>query len=184
MALQALGDRDSAEEVAQETLVRTLQALRDKRRKAPEHLGAFVRGVARHVISDMWAARRCAQPLEALPGGECRAAREDPLCALVTQEEREHVRRALQRLLPSDRYILHLSFFEGLTPSEIAHRVGEPASRIRKRKSRALRRLREAFRVEAETPQKGSRSSHQIRTHRALHGADSPETTLEARPGQ
>jgi DNA-directed RNA polymerase specialized sigma24 family protein len=100
MALQALGDRDAAEEVAQETLVRTLQALRDESRKAPEHLGAFVRGIARHVISDMWDARRCARPLEALPGGEGRAPREDPLSALVTQEEGERVRRALQRLHP------------------------------------------------------------------------------------
>ncbi len=173
MALQALGDRDAAEEVAQETLVRTLQALRDGGRKAPEHLGAFARGVARHVISDMWDARRCARPLEALPGGEGRAPLEDPLCALVTQEEGERVRRALQRLHPSDRHILHLSFFEGLTPSEIAHRVGEPASRIRKRKSRALQRLRETFRLASETPRKRSRPSHQVRTPAALHSTGS-----------
>ena len=131
--------------MAQETLVRTLQALRDKRRKAPEHLGAFVRGVARHVISDMWAARRCAQPLEALPGGECRAAREDPLCALVTQEEREHVRRALQRLLPSDRYILHLSFFEGLTHSEICQQLELPLGTVKSRLRLAFAKLRKAM---------------------------------------
>ena len=50
------------------------------------------------------------------------------------------------KLIPSDlsatdQEILHLSFFEGLSPAEITDHLNEPAERIRKRKSRARLRL-------------------------------------------
>ncbi len=145
MALRALGDPEAAEEAVQETLVRALEALRDGRPRDPEKLGAFVRGIARHVIADAHHARQRSAPLDAVPETQHGAGGNDPLSALISDEERDSVRRALARLSAADRDILHLSFFEGLTPLEIAERLGEPALRIRKRKSRALRRLREAF---------------------------------------
>ena len=52
MALRALGDPEAAEEAVQETLVRALEALREGRPRDPEKLGAFVRGIARHVIAE------------------------------------------------------------------------------------------------------------------------------------
>ncbi len=53
MALRSLGDREAAEEAAQETLTRAVEASKQGRIKNPEKLGAFVRGIARHVIADM-----------------------------------------------------------------------------------------------------------------------------------
>src|SRR5437763_11087226 len=44
MALQALGDADVAQDVAQEALVRALAAIEDRRLADPSRLGAFVRG--------------------------------------------------------------------------------------------------------------------------------------------
>jgi RNA polymerase sigma-70 factor (ECF subfamily) len=145
MALHTLGDWDVAEEVAQETLVRALEVLCGSRPTPPENLGAFVRGIARHVIADTCYARRRSIPLEDMPYKKGGANTQDPLSLLVTEEERGRVRGALLELSPADRDLLHLAFFEGLTPSEIAERIDEPAARIRKRKSRALHRLREAF---------------------------------------
>jgi RNA polymerase sigma-70 factor (ECF subfamily) len=145
MALRALGDLEAAEEVVQETLVRALEALRDGRPKDPEKLGAFARGIARHVIADTRKALGRSIPLEAISDVRLDPGRDNPLTALVTAEERGRVRQALSLLSAADRQVLHLSFFDGLTPAEIAERVGEPALRIRKRKSRALRRLRRAF---------------------------------------
>jgi RNA polymerase sigma-70 factor (ECF subfamily) len=145
MALHALGDPEAAEEAVQETLVRALEALRDGRPRDPKKLGAFVRGIARHVIADAHNARSRSAPLDAVPETERGTVNDDPLSALITEEERDRVRRALAQLSAADRDILHLSFFEGMTPVDIAERLGEPALRIRKRKSRALRRLRDAF---------------------------------------
>lgn len=149
MALRALGDPEAAEEVVQETLVRALEALRDGRPNDPEKLGAFVRGIARHVIADTQRARQRHAPLDVVESTACGTSQNDPLTALISTEERDRVRQALTRLSAGDREILHLSFFEGLTPLEIAERLAEPGLRIRKRKSRALGRLRQAFLGEA-----------------------------------
>jgi RNA polymerase sigma factor (sigma-70 family) len=155
MALQALGDPEAAEEVAQETLVRALETLGDGRTESPGNLGAFVRGIARHVIADTCQSRRRRISLDAVRHRKDFSDSDDPLSLLVTREERRRVRRTLGELSPSDRDILKLSYFEGLTPLEIARRLGEPAPRIRKRKSRALQRLREAL-----SPEPGAVTGH------------------------
>lgn len=142
MALRALGNSEIAEEVAQETLVRAFHALRTSR---PERLGPFVAGIARHVIADIIRAKPREVSLDALtPDSEAQAG-PDPLVALCEESERVRVQEALAQLAPNDRDVLRLSFFEGLSPTEIARRLGTPPERIRQRKLRALARLREAF---------------------------------------
>jgi RNA polymerase sigma factor (sigma-70 family) len=145
MALRALGDADAAEEAAQETLGRALAALADGRAPEIHNLGAFVHGIARHVIADVRRARWRLVGADALANQPDPASTEDALGRAVAAEERERVRAALRRLSSGDREILHLSFYEGLTPAEVADRLGEPPLRVRKRKSRALERLRRVF---------------------------------------
>jgi len=140
MARRALGDGAAAEDAVQETLARTLTALRANRLERREKLGAFVAGIARHVIADLHRERSRVVPL--LPGAADAGAAPDPLARLVSDGERRRVRRGLAALSETDREVLRLSYFEGLSPAEIARRVAEPAPRIRKRKSRALERLR------------------------------------------
>ncbi|UCC83641.1 MAG: sigma-70 family RNA polymerase sigma factor [Gemmatimonadota bacterium] len=149
MALRALGDPEAAEEVAQETLTRVVRAVRAGRVKWGECLGGFVRGIARHVIADVFRARKRSTGLEAVAERANAAQPDDPLTILILAEEQQRVGRALSQLAEGDREILHLSFFAGLTPAEIAERLDEPVSRIRKRKSRALERLRRAFHGDA-----------------------------------
>ncbi len=144
IALRALEDPDDAEDVAQETMSRTIQALREGRFQRDRSLGAFVRGIARHVIADALRARGRTSRLRAV-GDPFRRRPGDGLTALVSREEQDRLHEALQQLSDSDRELLRLSFFDGLTPAQIAERWGEPSERIRKRKSRALMRLREAF---------------------------------------
>lgn len=146
LALRELGDRDVAEEVVQETLVRTLEALDSERIGDRDRLGAFVRGVARHVIVDEMRRRGRAADLPGDPPD--RTTERDALTALVRSEDRAAVHTALDRLSRTDRDLLELSFMDGLTPRDIAARTDEPAERVRKRKSRALARLRAAFLAE------------------------------------
>ena len=142
MALHDLRDPDLAEEVAQDTMVRLVQALREGRLQDPAHLGAFTRAIARHVIVDTLRGR---QRLVATATPEEPASDEDTLGALVSAEQATRVRAALAELSAGDRDILRLSFFEGLTPQQLAERTGEPSPRVRKRKERALERLRKVF---------------------------------------
>ena len=145
MAVHRLGSADAAEEAIQETLARAVLALANGRPADPARVPAFVAGIARHVIADVTRARRRLVPLDSLGGSEYPAVEADALNALVSAAERARVRAALSELRPDDRELLRLCYFEGLTPTELAARLGEPAERIRKRKSRALERLRAAF---------------------------------------
>jgi len=142
MALCALRDGDAADDVAQESLARVLQALREGRLRNPERLGAFARAIAHHVIVDTLRTRLRVTSLGSSPE---LAGEEDALRTLVSAEQAARVRAALERLSAGDREILRLSFFEGLTPQELATRSGAPSARIRKRKERALERLRAVF---------------------------------------
>lgn len=142
MALRAFGDADLADEVAQETIVRAFHALRSSR---PEILGPFVAGIARHVITDIIRAKQRDVPLEDLSPESEPQTSGDPLFLLCEAGEHARVRQALELLTKDDRDLLRLSFFEGLSSSEIAKRIGAPPERIRQRRHRALARLREAF---------------------------------------
>ena len=145
MAVRSLGTADAAEEAVQETLARAVTALARDQLADPAKLPAFVAGIARHVIVDMQRARYRSVSLESLPVAAHPSYHPDALKALVSAEERARVRAALVSLSESDRNLLGLCYVDGLAPTEIAERTGEPADRIRKRKSRAMDRLREAF---------------------------------------
>lgn len=142
LALRALGTADDAEEAVQETLARALEAVRAGRVPAGVPLPAFVYGIARHVLAD--AGRRRKKERTHLDSDltPLAAAQSSPLESLIRQEEQDQVRWALARLPAEDRRLLTRCFLEGESIQDIADRSGLPAVRLRKRKSRALERLR------------------------------------------
>jgi len=141
MAMVALRDAESAEEVAQESVVRIHQALREGRLRDPQRLGAFARAIAHHVIIDVLRAQRRLVRLER-PETELPAPGPDPLAALTSAEQTARIAAALERLSAADQEILRLSFIEGRTPQDVARELRQPGARVRKRKERALARLR------------------------------------------
>ena len=60
----------------------------------------------------------------------------------VIAEDREVVHSALERLSEPQRRVVELAFFEGLTQTEIAARLGEPLGTIKTRARLGLERLR------------------------------------------
>jgi RNA polymerase sigma-70 factor (ECF subfamily) len=168
MALRAFGDPDLADEVAQESIVRAFHSLRSSR---PERLGSFVAGIARHVIADIIRARPREVPLDNIAPDSVPRTQRDALTILCDASEQAQVRQALALLAREDRDLLRLVFFDGLSPSEIAERLGAPAERIRQRKLRALARLRLAF---DETAEPG------MRRHASQPGATMKRTGVGA----
>ncbi len=143
IAIRSLGDAELADEVVQETLSRAVVALREGRLQDPARLGAFVRGILRHVVTDELRRRgRLAGIERALDAAGDGA---DALESIVRDEQAAAVRAALAQLPPADQRLIHLCFVDGRTPGEIASQLREPAERVRKQKSRALERLRQAF---------------------------------------
>ncbi len=162
MALAALGDADAAKDVVQESLARCLEALQQDRLADRTKIGAFVYGIARHVIADLHRGRRRTSSLDARHEAAQDTRLDDPLSQLITQEERERVRAIFAGLSEQDRDILHLSFFEGLSPAAIAERTGASSEVIWKRKSRALARLRHAYLARHDAGQESDPSATDI----------------------
>lgn len=141
VALRSLGDAELAREALQETLARTVAAVRAGTVPHDVRLPAYACGILRHVIADIRADRRRLAPA----GLDPQTA--DPACpsaleALIEEEERLQVRRAVAAMAPEERELLIRCFVGGERVAELARRLGVPAARIRKRKSRAIARLR------------------------------------------
>ncbi len=146
IALRRLRDTDAAHEAVQEILTRTLALASQGRTVNSDELVRIAHGIARHVFADVIRSRIRESRLSPLhENDQLSGPAFDALAPLIAAEEQERLRRALQQLGPADHQLLHLSYFEELTPAELSRRLGEPAERIRKRKSRALARLRQAF---------------------------------------
>ena len=63
----------------------------------------------------------------------------------LTPEDRLALQEALARLSPVEAELIRLQYFEGYTPKEIAERLGLPYETVKKRRQRALARLRKSL---------------------------------------
>lgn len=141
IATRALGDRDAAQDAVQETLLRVLGTLRGKGLPDGYTLESYVYGTLRHVIGD---AHRSRHRFLSLPDW---LAWNDasPLDQLVDDQDAERIQRAMRTLDREDRALLRACYVEGEKVVDIARQLNQPPDRIRKRKSRALQRLRAAL---------------------------------------
>ena len=144
-AARRLRDRNAAEDVAQETLRRALEALRDGRVQHLVALPAFLFKTAQNIC--MHRGRSAAREAKALNrfGQDAREAPSvapaDALTALIGEERRSQVREALGSLAESDRDLLRMIYGEAMPPAEIARTLGTNIVALRARKHRALQRL-------------------------------------------
>jgi RNA polymerase sigma factor (sigma-70 family) len=141
VALRRLGNRDDARDAAQETIARLLARVRSGRLTCEGELAPIAWGIARHVITDMLRERGRGE----VGLTDVSADAPGPLDRLATEEDIRLVRSALSQLQPADRSLLHRCFVDGEKIGKIASALGEPAERLRKRKSRALQRLAAAL---------------------------------------
>lgn len=159
-ALRRLGDPTAAEDVAQETLRRVVEALREKRLEDPDALPAYVFQTARHVCLHHHRSRkRERRALRRLTDIDAPRGGADPLSHLLTEERRRAVRRALGELREPDRRLLRLFFYEGEETDEVARRFGISRGAARVRKHRALKRLWEALSEQGNEPTAGEPGS-------------------------
>jgi RNA polymerase sigma-70 factor (ECF subfamily) len=134
LALRIVRDAAEAEDVVQEVFVQAWrQAARfDPSRGTPE---AWLCTMARTRALDRLRRRtaRREDPAESGPAPVERPPTEDGIA----------VRKALETLSADQRRALELAYYEGLTQSEIASRLGEPLGTIKTRIRTAMIRLRE-----------------------------------------
>jgi RNA polymerase sigma-70 factor, ECF subfamily len=136
LALRILRDVAEAEDVVQEVFLQVWrQADRfDAARGTPE---AWICTIARSRALDRLRRRAArkedAGPVEPFPAAE--PATDDALA----------VRTAVAGLSEDQRRAVELAYYEGLTQTEIARRLGEPLGTIKTRIRTAMMRLREAL---------------------------------------
>jgi RNA polymerase sigma-70 factor, ECF subfamily len=139
LALRRLGDRGRAEEAVQETFASVWRSARTYR---PERgPGApWLYAVARNAIVD--GARTRVEPVVA-------ETSEEPSTDVGPAERAEQswtswrVHRALEELPESERIVLELAYWRGLSQSEIAERLRIPLGTVKTRTRSGLRRLAE-----------------------------------------
>jgi RNA polymerase sigma-70 factor (ECF subfamily) len=151
MAVVRTRDHELARDLAQETLLAVLQALRKGQVRDSDRIEGFVAGVARNVINNH-KRRRLKHPESSL---------DEDTPAIVVEDDREGperrrlMARALSTLSAADRQVLLLTLVEGLKPGQIASKIGVSADVARTRKSRALKRILEVLEIQSRNAADG-----------------------------
>jgi RNA polymerase sigma factor (sigma-70 family) len=184
-ALRRTRDADAADEATQEVLARTVALVREREIADRDEIARIAHGIARHVLADQsrkWARFRNFVTAHEASGPPHAAI--DALTTLISAEEQLRLRRAWDTLSPGDRVVLRRTFFEQMSPGALARELHESPERTRKRKSRALARLREAFFGLSEAPGREA-ASGRAASGRAASGhaaADAPIYEVQAIP--
>jgi RNA polymerase sigma-70 factor, ECF subfamily len=144
MAVVRTRDHDLAWDLAQETLLAVLQALRKGQLRDRDRIEGFVAGVARNVINN-YKRRSLKHPESPLDEDTPAIAIDDDRDG---PERRRLMARALTTLSPA-------TLVEGLKPGQIATRIGVSADVARTRKSRALKRILEVLEIQSRNAPDG-----------------------------
>ena len=156
---------EAARDLAQETLLIALLALRGDTLRDFSKLAPFVIGIARNLASQYTRTRVARRTRESeLPPDIVNSVADAAQAANRERDERERVvRAALEQIESNDRTILLMTLVEGLKPGIIARRLGVSSEVVRTRKSRAIKRIASRLRGLSRT-------------------SDSPHSILEASP--
>src|SRR5712692_9141963 len=152
VAYRILGDVDEAEDVVGDVFVRVWARI-DQHDAERGPLVPWVLSIARHRALDALRRRRrwwrLAERWERAGAAEARdiePASEPPEASVPGWPVHREVQAALAALPDEQRRVVMLAYFEGLTHSEIARRLGQPLGTVKTRLRIAHQKLTEALR--------------------------------------
>ena len=135
--LRHLRDRHAADDLTQQVLITTLEALRDGRLREPEKLASFILGTCRMTVIDLRrSAQRRARLLEQFGV--------DLLPPQPSAPELDHdqLTRCLERLRERERTVVVMTFYDERTGADVAGFLGVSESHLRVIRHRAIQQLR------------------------------------------
>ncbi len=141
--LRHLRNEHAAEDLAQQVLITTLEALRAGRLREPEKLTSFVLGTCRMAVLDL---RRNAQRKERLLeqyGPDLLA----PVQPSMPQLDHEQLTRCVQNLKERERAVVVLTFYDEQAGPEVAGFLGVSEANVRVIRHRAIHQLRDCMGV-------------------------------------
>jgi RNA polymerase sigma-70 factor (ECF subfamily) len=145
IALRFLGDRDDAEDAAQETFVRAYRALQSytAQRIASIRLRPWLATIVLNICRNRSRGR-----VRTAPGAPAESESSTPHDIVVARESRERWARLLAALPSAHRAALILRHVDGLTYPEIAVALGRPEGTVKAQVHRGLALLRAAYDAE------------------------------------
>jgi len=140
--LRHLRDEHASDDLTQQVLITTLEALRTGRLREPEKLASFVLGTCRMTVLNLRrGTERKAHLLEQY-GAELPVAAQ-PAITL----DRDLLQRCVQGLKERERTVVVMSFYDEETGSDVAGFLGISEANVRVIRHRAIRQLRECMGV-------------------------------------
>jgi len=143
--LRHLRNEHAAEDLMQQVLIATLEALRAGRLRESEKLASFVLGTCRMMVLDL---RRNAQRKERLLeqfGPDLLA----PVQPSMPQLDHEQLSRCVQNLKERERSVIVMSFYDEQTAADVASFLGVSEANVRVIRHRAIHQLRDCMGVAA-----------------------------------
>ncbi len=141
--LRHLRDEQAAQDLAQQVLITTLEALRAGRLREPEKLASFVLGTCRMTVLDL---RRSAQRRERLMG-QFGAELLTPVQWSTPQLDQEQLTRCVQGLKERERAAVVMTFYDERTGADVASFLGVSEANLRVIRHRAIHQLRDCMGV-------------------------------------
>jgi RNA polymerase sigma-70 factor, ECF subfamily len=137
--LRHLRDEHAAEDLTQQVMITTLEALRAGRLREPEKLASFVLGTCRMSVLDLRRnARRKARLLEQF-GADLLAPVQPSLPPLLDHEQ---LARCVQSLKERERTVVIMTFYDEQTGADVARSLGVSEANVRVIRHRAIHQLR------------------------------------------
>jgi RNA polymerase sigma-70 factor (ECF subfamily) len=143
--LRHLRDEHASEDLTQQVLITTLEALRAGRLRDGRKLASFVLGTCRMMVLDL---RRNAQRRERLLE-QFGADLLTPVASSMPRLDHDHLRRCLQNLKERERTVMVLTFYDEQSGANVAGFLGVSEANVRVIRHRALHQLRDCMGVAA-----------------------------------
>lgn len=141
--LRHLRDESASEDLTQQVLITTLEALRSRRLREPEKLASFVLGTCRMTVLDL---RRGAQRKQRLLE-QFGAGLLPPTQASVSHLDHDQLSRCVQNLKERERTVVVMTFYDEETGADVASFLGVSEANVRVIRHRAIHQLRECMGV-------------------------------------
>jgi RNA polymerase sigma-70 factor (ECF subfamily) len=141
--LRHLRNEHAAEDLTQQVVITTLEALRAGRLRQPEKLASFVLGTCRMTILDLRRGTQRRERLLAEFGADPPAAVQPSLLRL----DQEQLARCLQNLKERERTVVVMTFYDEQTGADVANFLAISEANVRVIRHRAIRQLRDCMGV-------------------------------------
>jgi RNA polymerase sigma-70 factor (ECF subfamily) len=143
--LRHLRDEHAADDLTQQVLITTIEALRAGRLREPEKLAAFVLGTCRMTVLDQ---RRGAQRKERLLA-QFGADLPSTVQPSIPHLDHERLSRCVQNLKERERTVIVMTFYDEQTGADVANFLGVSEANVRVIRHRAIHQLRDCMGISA-----------------------------------